>query len=402
MCTFFAPALLRQFLCVCLLGLTGLLPAQVAYEPGYLISTEGFREPVEIQNFDWRYNPERITVLRDGLPVEIMTARLKEFGIAGKARYVNHTVQLERSHTETRRLARAPAASREERVLLRAEVEGPASLYSYRTEEVTKYFFQLDPSTPPVQLAHQRWLDAQNKVKSNDQYISQLRSALKCDDLAPDRGIRYTLRELRRYILAYNACMGAQSEIYANNGAQTKRLYVGVTPGLFLNQYRINQPGADRMLVTMDSKTSFRIGAELEYRLPFARNKFALVLEPNYYSYTSSGEYSPVSRIEMAMVDYSMLEIPVGIRYYSFVGTAVKVFATLSAGYNFALSGAVAYDRGPADEVNGSFGASGGVGLRILDHYGLEARYYRSTDNLQVLSRDGRVTGIRLIGSYIF
>ena len=395
-------ALLRQLPFLLLCFVLHPLLAQVAYEPGYLLAEDGSREPVEIQNLDWRYNPERITILRDGREVEVTTADLLEFGIPGKARYVNHTVQMESSGTETRRLPRAPAEPREERVLLRAEVEGPASLYSYRSPQMTKFFLQLDPTTPPVQLAHQQWLNAQNEVQSDEAYINQLRSALKCDDLTPDRNIRYTLRELRRYVLAYNACMGAQSEIYANNGAQSRRVYFGVTPGIYLTKYQIRQPGGDRTLVEMDNQTALRIGLEMEYRLPFAGNKFALVFEPNFYTYESTGAYSDISRIEVATADYTILELPLGLRYYSFVGTAVKVFATASAGYNLPLSGTIEYDRGPADEVNGNFGYSGGVGLRIREHFGLEARYYRNTDNLQVLARDGRVSGVRLIASYIF
>ncbi len=123
-----------------------------------------------------------------------------------------------------------------------------------------------------------------------------------------------------------------------------------------------------RMLVEMESKLSPRIGLELEYRLPFGNNKYGLVIEPNYYRYQSAGTYSPVYRIEMAATDHAVLQLPLGLRYYSFMGSTTKIFATLSGGYNFVLSGNVHYDRGPATDLHGSFSASGGLGLRFREH----------------------------------
>ncbi|CAH1000562.1 hypothetical protein LEM8419_01696 [Neolewinella maritima] len=397
----FARSIFRMLALTVALVCTTLLTAQQTYETGYLITTDGQRESVQILNVDWRYTPTTLTVLRDGSPTIIDPATLTEFAIPGKARFVNHTVQLERSSTETQLLADAPSPQEEQRILLRTEVEGPASLYSYRTPQLTKFFLQLEAGTPPVQLMYQRWQGAGTTVRTNEQYVTQLRSALQCGTTSISAQTDYQLRELRKVVLDYNSCRGAASTIYTNNAARGKRLYIGVTPGVFFGKFELVDPGNDRMLVSMEAKASPRIGLELEYRLPFGNNKIALVFEPNYYRYKSSGTYSPVSRIEMAAADYSALELPVGLRYYSYLSSGTKAFATVMGGYNF-FSGEIMYDRGPDTELKGSFTASAGLGLRFREHFGIEVRYQHNTDNLGILGQASRSGGIRAITSYVF
>jgi hypothetical protein len=152
----------------------------------------------------------------------------------------------------------------------------------------------------------------------------------------------------------------------------------------------------------MESKVSFRVGAQLEYGLPFGNNKFALFLEPNYYRYSSTGEYDISSKLESATAEYSVVEVPIGLRYYSYFSDRLRGFANVAVGYNFLLSGELVPDRGQAYELGSTFSASGGLGLQYADHYCLEVRYQYDTDALSEGNLKTETGGLRLIAGYLF
>ncbi len=137
------------------------LSAQQTFEPGYLIDAAGQRSEVLILNRDWRYHPAEIEVIRgqDADATRITTESLEEFGIDGKARYVNREVVIEKSSVEGLSPPDTIPVPQRERVLLRVEVEGEATLYSYLAPRVSKYFLAVGDGEPAALTYHRSLLE---------------------------------------------------------------------------------------------------------------------------------------------------------------------------------------------------------------------------------------------------
>lgn len=376
--------------------------AQDSFETGYIISDQGERREVEIQNKDWRYNPEYITVREDGRTEKVATATLSAFGISGKARFEAFTLLAETSSNTIGNLLSAPAQLEEQRLLLRIEVKGPATLYSYRKQQVTKYFLRPENEVSPVQLVNTHWRDQQGNVAQSDQYVSQLNNALRCEGDAPaSRNTDYSLRVLRKIVTEYNECQGAESMVYLNNAARGKRLFVKIAPGLYFTRFAMQSNSNGRVLVETDARTLFRPGIEFDYRPPFGNNRLGLLFSPSYYSYEGAGDYSEVFAPTQATVDYSVIDLPIGVKYQFSHRERFSFYATALIGYGIILSGEVAPNQGRPIETGGSFSLNGGVGAQFAS-FGLEARYQRDSDFLPAGGFASNTDGVRLMVYYSF
>lgn len=66
------------------------------------------------------------------------------------------------------------------------------------------------------------------------------------------------------------------------------------------------------------------MGLELEYVLPFNKNKWALIFEPNFYSYKN--ETHIIETVYNVKEAFSIVEYPIGLRHYFFLNQKSKVF----------------------------------------------------------------------------
>ncbi len=64
---------------------------------------------------------------------------------------------------------------------------------------------------------------------------------------------------------------------------------------------------------------SFRLGIELEYILPFYANRWSIFFEPTYRYQKWEDNWKTnlvAGGYKIAIVDYQLIEIPLGFRYY--------------------------------------------------------------------------------------
>jgi len=139
----------------------------------------------------------------------------------------------------------------------------------------------------------------------------------------------YRKKELLGFFEVYNECIDHE---YTNfDEMQKKDLFnLSLRPGA--NFSKLSIPGFSTFdPIEFDSEITFRFGIEAEFILPFKKNKWAILLEPTYQYYKTQKE-SDSGRVEK--VDYSSIELPLGIRHYFFLNDVSKIF----------INGALIYD----------------------------------------------------------
>ena len=149
-------------------------------------------------------------------------------------------------------------------------------------------------------------------------------------------------------------------------------------------------------------------GFELELLLPFNKNKWALFIAPNYQYFKNSTR--PVSLFSEDLgelsLQYSYIEIPVGIRYYMYLNSNSKLYAQLAYGAISHLSNKNDEPFEKNDQIQGEvfFEEKGrdnsiftiGFGYKFKDKYGLTLNYYAtkkiSNNSSFASSMDGSIS----------
>ena len=136
----------------------------------------------------------------------------------------------------------------------------------------------------------------------------------------------------------------------------------------------------DRQSVSFDNATGFSFGVQLEYILPFNNKKWSLFIEPNYQSYSSEAsiekQISPVRVFEQdALIDYSFLEIPVGVRHSFFLNDTSKIFVNAAFNIVMDLDGEIVYSVSDNLEVKSRSNFTFGLGY-AYDRFNIEFRVY--------------------------
>ncbi|MEQ9413184.1 MAG: tRNA modification GTPase, partial [Cyclobacteriaceae bacterium] len=98
-----------------------------------------------------------------------------------------------------------------------------------------------------------------------------------------------------------------------------------VRPGLDKSSLSIANRVSSSRDTDFGSKSSYRMGLELEFVLPFNKNKWSLLVEPTYHSFNVTPEMKAAFFYDVS-VDYTSIEIPIGIRHYFFIDAKSKVF----------------------------------------------------------------------------
>ena len=377
-----SPQFLRCLITLTFLPILTALPAQQLYEPGYLVEIGGKRTEVLILNRGWRYHPTEISVKTsaDGPSAVRNTEGLEAFGIDGKVRYEQHEVSIEKSSSELSLLADTFPVPRRERVLLRVEVAGPASLYSYLAPRVAKYFLATGPSEP-TQLIYSRTLRG-GQVAENRGYRRQLSDALPCgDDFRISGGLGYTLRELTKVVREYNECTGTPYVVYDNRPSTDQAISLTFNAAAYRSDFQLWYVSEDVLISDMDDRWIPRLGLDVAYTLPFRGNKLALLFRPAYYTFASSGTYWFREREYDLSVDYTAVELPAAFRYYSFVNPAWQLFGTAGMGYTI-TRGRVERERDPAVSMQGMFLFTAEAGVRFRSHWTFSLGYLTHSSSL--------------------
>lgn len=305
--------------------LTSHLAGQVRFEPGYFVDNSGVKTECLIRNYDWKNSPDQLEYkLLDVQDAQIRKiGEVKEFGVSN-TKYVRFTVEIDQSVDALVNISsNKDPEFKEETLFLTCLVEGCASLYQSPAHK--KFFMKVD-STEIVQLISKKYL-LDNRVASNNAYKSQLYSNLSCSMITLEdcRNTRYTKSDLIKIINKYNDCKECSSITYQRIKSN-ETFNIKIKPGLRTSTLSKKNSENTTDNVDFGWNTKFCLGLEAEFVFPFNKNKWTFVIEPTYQAYNAKDPRPYHTNV----VNYQSLEIPVGLRYYMFLGDQSKLFLSTS------------------------------------------------------------------------
>jgi hypothetical protein len=151
---------------------------------------------------------------------------------------------------------------------------------------------------------------------------------------------------------------------------------LNVRAGYSINKLSITNPSSPVYDIDFDNESQLRFSVEAEFILGFNKNKWAFIAEPTYQSY----ETEKVHRNFNTIVQYKSIEIPMGVRYYSFLNDNSKLFFNFQYIIEFQLDSKINYQPKTDLKVVSRKPIAMGLGYKFKDKYSVEFRY--STKNI--------------------
>lgn len=362
--------------------------AQISFEPGYFIDNNDQRVECLIKNIDWKNNPTEFMykMVETNEPIMIGIESVKEFGVTNTShKYYRFTVGIERSSE----VASGLSADRSiyinnEQVYLRPLIEGKASLYVYEDRGIIKYFYSYDEG-PVEQLIYKKYMIEANRIGEINKYKEQLWNNLKCESIsmAYVENMVYKKQSLIKFFTKYNQCHNSESVISEVKEDQDN-FNLMIRPGL--NKSALSM--ANRLTSSRDiefgSKSSLRLGLELEFVLPFNKNKWSLLIEPTYQSFKDEGTITRSNQFNSFTsynvdVNYTSIEVPFGIRHYFFLSKKSRIFVNYQYMVDLSMGSTIDYYTGNNLVDSYEIGTRGssvlGAGYNYNNRFNLELRY---------------------------
>jgi len=371
-------------ICACLSN------AQIKFEKGYFIDNSGERSEVLIKNLDWKNNPKEFEYQTENSS-DIKKENIKniqEFGIDNETKYVRRTVMIDRSSEQLNNMSEDRQPSfKEETLFLKSLIEGKANLYYYEERDVEKFFFNTENSDLK-QLVYKSYYINESQIGRNNEYKKQISENLKCGiDIKEIENANYKSKDLSKIFMKYNNCSNSNSVNYYEKTEKKDLFNLSIRPGFNSSTLEITDTYSSQSQTTkFDRESSFRIGLEFEFILPFNKNKWALFFEPTYQYYKSETEsvIFPGQLFEakfMRSVDYKSIEIPFGIRHYLFLNDKSKIFVNAAYVVDLKLTSNIHYDSRDLEIYTGHNFAFG-VGYKYNDKFSAEIRLATKRDVL--------------------
>lgn len=375
----------KQFLLITILFIISFnIYAQTKYENGYYITNNNEKVSCLILNSDWLNNPKEISIkITENEPSKTETIEsIKEFGIDGKNKYQRQTVHIDRSsNLLTSMDNKKNPVFTQEQLFLKVLIEGKANLYSYNYGSDEKFFFNIDKATIE-QLISKSYLTNENQIKTNNYFRQQIAINLKCPEITMNtiENIEYNSNELIKLFIKYNKCINSE---FTNYTLKEKKdiFHLYLKAGLKSSSLDIKNDVSNTRDTNFDNGLSLRLGIELETILPFNNGKWALLIEPTYQNFKSKKETADL----ISEVDYSSLEVPLGVKHYMFLSENSKLFINGLVIMDFILNSKMDFKSSYAQSTldlksRGNFAF--GLGYNYNKKYSVELRYHSSRNLL--------------------
>lgn len=360
--------------------------SQIVFEKGYFISENNQKTECLIENMDWKNTPAnfRYRLSEDQPIVDADVKTVKEFGLNGQNKFIRSVVKIDRSTKNLQNMSKDKnPVFTQEKLFLQVLMEGKASLYLFDDGTVRRFFYKIDDSEIK-QLVYKSYLIDEDHVAKNNYFREQLYIDLKCDAIAQNEyeNLSYTKNEFVRFFAKYNKC----------NNSDFKDLEVKEKKDLFnltvRPRYNSSTMSLDNTLFEglnfdFGAKSSFSVGVEAEFILPFNKDRWSVIVEPTYQYYKADQTIQSsqvVGGTLTGKVDYKSIELPIGVRRYFFVNDAFKIFANVSLVADLNLNSSVSVARKDGSELNKLDIKSGtnfglGIGCKFMDKFSAEVRY---------------------------
>ncbi|NML56215.1 porin family protein [Chryseobacterium cheonjiense] len=373
------------------LAAAGFFNAQIKFEKGYFINNSGKKTEVLIKNIGWKNNPTEFTYKDLGSEdvKKEKISNVQEFGIENTERYIRKTVMLDSSPNQLDNLSndRKPEFS-EKTVFLKYILDGKADLLYYENENTNKFFFSIDDSEPK-QLVYKPYFVNNGQVAYNDDYKNQIAEILDCGvDNKKIEAAKYQIKDLSNLFSNYNLCKAGNNIENKYSAAQKEgeTFHLNIRPGINFSSLEATGSSSFSSRTTkFDGKSSFRIGLEAEFTLPFNKNKWSLFAEPTYQYYKAENESSIYPEQQYSdlkysnSIDYKSIEIPIGIRYYIFLNDKSKIFFNAAFVLDLPLSSTLNVYSTDNKITSGS-NLAVGAGYKYNDKFLIEIRVATQRD----------------------
>ena len=357
--------------------------AQTNFEKGTFTTNNNETVNCFIKNIDWKNNPTefKYKLTEDGKIKSGDIEFIKSFGVDGISKYIRATVNIDKSSSNVNNLsANKNPKLEEEQLFLKVYFEGKANLYYYEEGNLKRFFYSTKEKEI-TQLIYKEYLFGTNSIGENNQYKQQLSNTLKCDNVTIKniRNVDYNGNDLTAIFEKYNNCVQGTEAINYNKKDKKDLFNFRAKLGVGLASLSINNRVSSSRDTNFDNEFIYRFGGELEMILPFNNNKWALIVEPSYQSYSSntyipnSGTVSLQNRTKVE-VNYSTIEIPVGARHYFFLNDESKIFVNAFYTLIYTNNSSIEFSNGTELELEKAAGQSIGVGYSYKK-FSLECRY---------------------------
>ena len=347
--------------------------AQINFEKGYFINNSGEKTECLIKNIDWKNNPTEFLykLLENDTPKTATIEMVKEFGVNNISKYSRANVNIDRSSEMADKLStnKSPVFN-EEQLFLKTLVEGKANLYYYEDGNLTRFFVSND-SSKIEQLIFKSYIGEGITIHENNHFRQQLLNSLQCNTISKNdlKNINYKKKELTKLFVKYNKCSNSGFTEFEKKQERDK-FNLNIRPGINFSSMSVYNTSSRRNF-DFDSELSFRIGIEAEFILPFNKNKWALIVEPNYQYYKSEIEFET----QTITADYHTIQIPFGLRHYFFLNNYSKIFLNSAIALDFSGDSKIERNDRTLYEIEKGNNMSFGVGYNHNGKYSLEFRY---------------------------
>jgi hypothetical protein len=360
--------------------------AQTKFEKGYFINNSGERIECFIKNLDLLNSPKDFTykLSETSKPYKATIHDAKVFEIYDIVKYERHTVDIDRSSELYYEIsATRKAEFEEEQLFLKVLIEGKASLYHYAETNLSRFFYK-NINSNLEQLVYKSYKENFDfDIKKNERYKQQLMNNLNCNNLKKTKftNLKYQKNSLINFFIDYNKCIDAKYINYDIKKTKESKSYfnLNIRPGI--NTSTVFSENGTSQIRNLDygTKTTARLGLELELVLGFNNNKWALIVEPTYQSYFSETEDS-LNRKKT--INYTSIDIPFGIRHYMFLNDTSKFFINALIITDFPFNSEVDVDNSNRFEIDSVLNYGIGLGYKYNDRYSIEFKLISSRELL--------------------
>lgn len=293
--------------------------SQITFDKGYYINNNGQKIDCLIKNIDWDNTPTEFEykLTADSNKKKNSLKTVKEFGVYGYSKYIRSKVQIDRSTLDLDNIKydKNPVF-KEEVLFLKVLIEGKSNLYSYIDGSLKRFFFT-NKKLEIKQLIYKIYQTKNTNLAKNKHYQKQLWDNLKCPSITMNNvlDVEYKKNDLVDFFTTYNKCTNEAYSVY--NETKKRNLFnLTLRPRLRNSSFDLNKN------TKIDLGANFGFGVELEYVLPFNKNKWALIIEPTYHSIKSSN----IIGTTLINTTYNLIEIPLGVRHSFFLNNNSKIF----------------------------------------------------------------------------
>ena len=296
------------------------LNAQTKFEKGLYINNSGETFEGLIKNVDWLNAPKKIDFKADenqeSISLDICEVAYFE---VGAYKFKRFTVPYDKSYGEKSNPGEGREPIYEDKIVfLRLLVDGHVDLYKLGSQN---RFYFIKGNDSIQHLIYKEYV-VNNKLRSNDSYKSQLFNVLDCNDILVEdiQNLSFTTKYLMEVFSKYNSCRG--EVFYEFRESRKKQIFhLSVQPGIRFAQVNTISRKLDFLDVKYDWKPSFSVTTELEYMMPFNKNKWSVYTQLVYQSYDNEHQNDNLSSSSIyytTVADYQSIEVNLGVRYYMY------------------------------------------------------------------------------------